>query len=232
MADSVAGTNIIEWCLCRSEGMWRCMQERSVKPSAQPTLVRTQHLPPPAKTARSLRKRGPAGRFILTTPCIRLCHCGSMHGSVRVHMVYSVRAKLAVRITARFADPRPFCPVSRPPDCRASRLAGSSPSCSRHAAGWPCSYPRAGRAAGSARAIFSSRLHGRDRVCVAATGWKTSRAPWRAALARIWTPRRAAASCTTGSRRPTRQGLDPAEPVIYLSWTGDGPVMYLRYLRR
>ncbi len=25
---------------------------RSVKPSAQPTLVRTQHLPPPAKTAR------------------------------------------------------------------------------------------------------------------------------------------------------------------------------------
>ena len=25
------------------------------------------------------------------------------------------------------------------------------------------------------------------------------------------------------------QGLDPAEPVIYLSWTGDGPVMYLPY---
>jgi hypothetical protein len=52
MADSVAGTYIIERCLCRSEGMWRCGQERSVKPSAQPTLVRTQHLPPPAKTAR------------------------------------------------------------------------------------------------------------------------------------------------------------------------------------
>jgi hypothetical protein len=29
-----------------------CEGERSVKPSAQPTLVRTQHLPPPAKTAR------------------------------------------------------------------------------------------------------------------------------------------------------------------------------------
>ena len=27
-----------------------------------------------------------------------------MHGSVHVHMVYSVRAKLAVRITARFRD--------------------------------------------------------------------------------------------------------------------------------
>ena len=23
--------------------------------------------------------------------------------------------------------------------------------------------------------------------------------------------------------------LDPAEPVIYLAWTGDGPVMYLPY---
>ena len=32
-------------------------RERSVKPSAQPTLVRTQHLPPPAETAPWLRKR-------------------------------------------------------------------------------------------------------------------------------------------------------------------------------
>ena len=31
--------------LCRSDDIWRCRQERSVKPSAQPTLVRTQHLP-------------------------------------------------------------------------------------------------------------------------------------------------------------------------------------------
>ena len=87
----------------------------SVKPSAQPTLVRTQHLPPPAKTAPGLRKRGPAGRFPLVTPCIRVRHCGSMYSSVHVHMVYSVRAKLAVRITARFADPRPFCPIIRAP---------------------------------------------------------------------------------------------------------------------
>src|SRR5208282_2660529 len=79
-------------------------RERSVKPSAQPTLVRTQHLPPPAKTARWLRKRDPGGRFLLVTPCIRVRHYGSMHGSVHVHMVYSVRAKLAVRITAPFAQ--------------------------------------------------------------------------------------------------------------------------------
>ena len=89
-----------------STGQWRSLRrrERSVKPSAQPTLVRTQHLPPPAKTARWLRKRGPAGRFLLVTSCVRVRHYGSMHGSARVHMVYSVRAKLAVRITARFGD--------------------------------------------------------------------------------------------------------------------------------
>ena len=90
-------------------------ERRAVKPSAQPTLVRTQHLPPPAKTARTLRKRGPAGRFLLVTPCIRVRHCGSMHGSVHVHIADSVRAERAVRITARFADLRPFCPVTRAP---------------------------------------------------------------------------------------------------------------------
>jgi hypothetical protein len=44
-------------------------------------------------------------------------HRGSMHGSVHVHIADSVRAKLAVRLTARFADPRPFRPVTRAPDC-------------------------------------------------------------------------------------------------------------------
>ena len=34
----------------------------SAKPSAQPTLVRTQHLPPPAKTAPGLRVSRLAGR--------------------------------------------------------------------------------------------------------------------------------------------------------------------------
>ena len=101
----------IRWSarLTRVEG------ERSVKPSAQPTLVRTQHLPPPAKTARWLRKRGPAGRFLLVTPCVKVRHYGSRRGSVHVHMVYSVRAKLAVRITAPLAGPRPFCPIMRHP---------------------------------------------------------------------------------------------------------------------
>jgi hypothetical protein len=87
-------------------------RERSVKPSAKPSLVRTQHLPHPGETARSLRKRGPAGRFLLVTPCITMRHRGSMHGSVHGHIADSVRVKPAVRITAPFADPRPFCPVT------------------------------------------------------------------------------------------------------------------------
>src|SRR5450432_3567296 len=36
-------------------------RERSVKPSAKPTLVRTQHLPLPAETARELGLPGLAG---------------------------------------------------------------------------------------------------------------------------------------------------------------------------
>jgi hypothetical protein len=47
-----------------------------------------------------LRKRGAVGRFLLVTPCISVS-LRSMHGSVYLHMVYSVRAKLAVQITAR-----------------------------------------------------------------------------------------------------------------------------------
>jgi hypothetical protein len=137
MADSVAAANLIWWYL-RSSGTTRwCREQRSVKPSAQPTLVRTQHLPPPAKTAPWLRKRGPAGRFLLVTMCISTCHYGSMHGSVRVHMVYSARVELAVRITARCADPRPFCPLTPAP--------GRSPDC----------YPRRIRPAGSLAPVFA-----------------------------------------------------------------------------
>ena len=48
MVYSAPGISIIVHRLCRSGAMWSCRQERAVKPSAQPTLVRTQHLPPPA----------------------------------------------------------------------------------------------------------------------------------------------------------------------------------------
>ena len=94
-----------------SKAIWPYQDKRSVKPSAQPTLVRTQHLPHPGETARWLRKRGPAGRFLLVPPCIRVCHRGSMHSSGYGHMADSVRAERAVRITAPFVDPRLFCLV-------------------------------------------------------------------------------------------------------------------------
>jgi hypothetical protein len=56
----------------------RIKGERSVKPSAQPTLVRTQHLPPPAKTARYLGYLGYAGRFSVShavSPCRAVDPC-------------------------------------------------------------------------------------------------------------------------------------------------------------
>jgi len=56
IADSVAAANLTRWCLRRSEHISRCRQERSVKPSAQPTLVRTQHLPQ-VSAAQSLDSR-------------------------------------------------------------------------------------------------------------------------------------------------------------------------------
>jgi len=45
IADSVPAASLVKCRFRRSAGMWRCRQERTVKPSAQPTLVRTQHLP-------------------------------------------------------------------------------------------------------------------------------------------------------------------------------------------
>src|ERR1017187_1747141 len=45
MADSVLPRASLRGHFRRSGSVWRCRQERSVKPSAQPTLVRTQHLP-------------------------------------------------------------------------------------------------------------------------------------------------------------------------------------------
>jgi hypothetical protein len=201
-------------------------RERSVKPSAQPTLVRTQHLPHPGETACSLRKRGPAGRFLLVTACISVCHRGSMHSSGYGHIADSVRAERAVRITARFADPCPFCPVIRRRTarltgvCRVSRPAGSSPSRSRQAAGRPCSYLRPGRAGcrigphhlrGSAEGMTG---------CVAATGMEDQHgSDGERRCARIWTPRRAAASCRKGTPCPwSGAGSGGAGQVLVVDW--------------
>jgi hypothetical protein len=69
--------------------------------------------PTPATTCENgplAAETRPAGRFVLVTMCITMCHRGSIHSSGCGHIADSVRAERAVRITARFADPRRFCP--------------------------------------------------------------------------------------------------------------------------
>jgi hypothetical protein len=75
---------------------------RTVKPSAQPTLVRTQHLPLPAETARDrgiLPSRGP---LYLVSSCVitgqRMSLCGSGYG----HMADGSRPGQAVHRTVCF----------------------------------------------------------------------------------------------------------------------------------
>ena len=73
----------------------------------------------PAETAPGLRKSGPAGRFWSrrVSGCVTAGRCMA----VSTYIADSVRAERTVRMTARFADSRPFCPVT--PGCRTARLA-------------------------------------------------------------------------------------------------------------
>jgi hypothetical protein len=66
---------------------------------------------------------------------------------------------------------------TRAPDCRASRSAGSSPSCSREAAGWSYSYPRPGILRHQPAPSHRGCHGGGDRARVAPQGRKTSTAP-------------------------------------------------------
>jgi hypothetical protein len=57
IADRVGYSRAGRGSLTRSLAIPMGWAKRSVKPSAQPTLVRTQHLPPPVKTAPDQRAR-------------------------------------------------------------------------------------------------------------------------------------------------------------------------------
>jgi hypothetical protein len=57
------------WTSCRSAGL--------LKPPAQPTQVRTLHLPLPAKTAPGLRLPRPAGRLLVVAPWCMMCRRGA-----------------------------------------------------------------------------------------------------------------------------------------------------------
>jgi hypothetical protein len=77
-----------------------CEGDPSVKPSAKPTLVRTQHLPPPAKTARGLGIPGLAGRLATVPLCLMMCRCEPLHSSGYGHMADGIRPEQAVHRTA------------------------------------------------------------------------------------------------------------------------------------
>ena len=95
----------------------------------------------------------------------------------------------------------------------------SSPSCSRRAASWPLFVPAAGPAAGSTpHHPIQAAIEALAKCPSLPLGWKTG-----------------AAALQERRRRAARvpnvpgQGLDPAEPVMYLPWTGVRPVMYPPY---
>jgi len=73
---------------------------RSVKPSAQPTQVRTLHLPLPAETAPGLRLPRLAGRLLVVPPCCIMCRRGVWCRSGCGHMADGSGAGGAVHGTA------------------------------------------------------------------------------------------------------------------------------------
>jgi len=80
--------------------------KRSVKPSAQPTQVRTLHLPLPAKTAPGLRLSRPAGRLLVVPPCCIMCRRGAPCRSGYGHIADGSGAEGAVHGTAGFGRRR------------------------------------------------------------------------------------------------------------------------------
>jgi hypothetical protein len=78
MTDGAGFGMIARWRLARSGTVHMGRDYRSVKPSAQPTLVRTQHLPQAAKTARGLGS--PVTRAVVR--CVILCRRRSIGGAV------------------------------------------------------------------------------------------------------------------------------------------------------
>src|ERR1022692_3187852 len=84
----------------REAGCPSGQRERSVKPSAKPTLVRTQHLPPPAKIARELGFPGLAGLLVIVPPCFVMCRCEPLRSSGYGHMADGIRPQQAVHRTA------------------------------------------------------------------------------------------------------------------------------------
>src|SRR6266487_2339831 len=82
-------------------------RERSVKPSAQPTLVRTQHLPLPAKTVPGLGILRPCGPSCVVSSCVIVGQETPLRGGGYGHMADGIGPEPAVHRTACCALPGP-----------------------------------------------------------------------------------------------------------------------------
>ena len=72
----------------------------TVKPSAKPTLVRTQHLPLPAETARELGIPRLAGLLAAVPLCFIMFRCEPLRSSGYGHMADGIGPEPAVHRTA------------------------------------------------------------------------------------------------------------------------------------
>jgi hypothetical protein len=150
---------------------------QSVKPSAQPTQVRTLHLPLPAETVPGLRLSRPAGRLLVVPPCCVMCRRGAPCRSGCGHIADGSGAEGAVRGTAGSGAGRPGAAVRWPCSPQAGPSYGSGrgrPAGAGTGRGWPFLRPwsRAARRAraGSGAAGPRGRRDGRDVVAVPSPG--------------------------------------------------------------
>jgi hypothetical protein len=89
-----------EWRNSRSAAIPMGWDGLPVKPSAQPTLVRTQHLPPPAKTARELGIPRPGAPWCVVSSSVVIGQETSPHHAGYGHIADGIGAGGAVRRTA------------------------------------------------------------------------------------------------------------------------------------
>ena len=187
---------------------------------------------------KGIMRQGPPGRVIVMVP--EPSGWGCRWPSRRVqppygrfgHIADSVRAEGAVRGTACFADPRPFCPVTWHPDCSPDWCMPRIP-VGRFCAvllamdGWLVLYvPAAGAGfrIGPRHPIEAATEAVTE--CASLAGWKD----WHGAVASDVA--RGSGRCASGGVMPQgfpgipSQGLDLVEPVMHLSLTGDVPVVH------
>ena len=177
-------------------------RERSVKPSAQPTLVRTQHLPPSAETAPWLRKRARGAVFVLVTSRIRVCHCASRCRGVHGRIADVVRAGCAVGDTVGFPRTATDGPGKRGLVPAQVRCRCHAPPDGRHRPG------RAGAAAAEGRAV-------RQTVASAARGASRQLLYWRGCPSRTALTER---DSPRPARRSRSEQIADSAPLSAVEW--------------